>query len=150
MKTIKHQIEIECNQEKLFDLTQDYAKRLDWDPYLTEAFLLDGAENAGVGVDSYCKNRSGSVMVSRYISFDRPNVAAVSMIKGPQLLKRFSGAWNVKKLSETRSLLIFTYNFELKGGFIGRLVLPIAVYVFSRDMKSRPLAIKSYLEPAIV
>jgi len=150
MKTIKHQIEIDCSQERLFDLTQDYKKRLEWDPYLTEAYLLDGAKHADLGVDSYCRNRSGSVMISRYISFDRPNVAAVTMVKGPLILKRFSGAWNVKKLSEERSLLVFTYNFELKGGFIGRLFLPIAVYVFSKDMKNRLLAIKHYLEPAIV
>jgi ribosome-associated toxin RatA of RatAB toxin-antitoxin module len=72
------------------------------------------------------------------------------MVKGPLVLKRFSGAWNVKKLSETRSLLVFTYNFELKGGFIGRLFLPVAVYAFSKDMKNRLLAIKHYLDPAIV
>ena len=150
MKTIKHQIEIDCSQERLFDITQDYTKRLEWDAYLTEAYLLDGAKHAGLGVDSYCKNRSGSVMISRYISFNRPNVAAVTMVKGPLIIKRFSGAWNVKRLSEARSLLVFTYSFELKGGFIGRLFLPVAVYVFSRDMRDRLLAIKRYIEPATV
>jgi ribosome-associated toxin RatA of RatAB toxin-antitoxin module len=150
MKTIKHQIEVACCQEKLFDLTQDYSRRLEWDPYLTEAYLCDGAERADVGIDSYCKNHFGSVMVSRYISFNRPSVAAVTMIKGPLILKRFSGAWNVKKLSEARSLLVFTYSFELKGGFIGRLFLPIAAHVFSKDMQNRLLAIKHYLESEIV
>lgn len=36
-------------------------------------------------------------MISRYISFHRPYVAAVTMVKGNYILKRFSGAWNVKK-----------------------------------------------------
>jgi len=150
MKTIKHQIEIECSQEKLFDITQDYTNRLAWDPYLTEAYLLNGAEYADLGVCSYCKNRFGSVMVSRYISFSKPHVAAVTMVRGPLMLKRFSGAWNVKRLSEARSLLVFTYSFDLKGGFIGRLFLPVAVYVFLKDMKNRLLAIKRYLEPVTV
>ncbi|MEY2862459.1 MAG: hypothetical protein RLY58_166 [Pseudomonadota bacterium] len=148
MKTIKHQIEVDCCQQKLFDLTQDYSRRLEWDPYLTEAYLCDGAEHADVGVDSYCKNHFGSAMVSRYMSFDRPHVAAVTMIRGPFILKRFSGAWNVKTLGEVQSLLIFTYNFELKGGGVGRLFLPVVAYIFSKDMKKRLLAIKHYLESA--
>ena len=146
MKTIKHQIEINLNQTDLFDLTQDYSRRLDWDSYLSEAYLLNGAKFADVGVDSFCKNKSGLVMISRYISFNRPSVAAVTMIKGSFILSRFSGAWNVKKIDEMNSILIFTYNFELKGGFLGRLILPIVAYFFSNDMKKRLSAIKNYVE----
>jgi len=146
MKTIKHQIEINLNQTDLFDLTQDYSRRLEWDTYLSEAYLLNGAKFADVGVDSFCKNKSGSVMISRYISFNRPSVAAVTMIKGSYILSRFSGAWNVKKIDEMNSILIFTYNFELKGGLLGRLILPVVAYLFSNDMKKRLNTIKSYVE----
>lgn len=146
MKTIRHELEIACPQESLFDLTQDYTRRLEWDPYLVEARLLHGAETAAIGVDSCCKNRSGSSMVARYISFNRPTVAAVTMIEGPKILERFSGAWNVRKLDEHHSMLTFTYNFTLRGGAIGRLFTPIASQVFSRDMKTRLVAIKAFAE----
>jgi ribosome-associated toxin RatA of RatAB toxin-antitoxin module len=149
MKTIKRQIEINRPQVEVFDLTQDYAKRLDWDSYLTKAYLLGNADEAGIGVDSFCQNRYGSVMISRYISFNRPHVAAVTMIKGPFILKRFSGAWNVKKINEQRSKLTFTYHFELKGGVIGRLLLPITSHLFASDMNKRLFAIKRYLESNI-
>ena len=146
MKTIKHQLEIHCSQEAVFDLTQNYSKRLDWDPYLVEAYLLEGEKHAAIGVKSLCKNHSGLAMVTQYISFNRPHVAAVTMIKGPWLLKKFSGAWNVKYLSKNHSMLVFTYHFDLKGGFIGKLFLPFVVSKFSKDMKARLVAIKSYLE----
>ncbi len=146
MKTIKHEIEINSSQEDVFDLTQNYSKRLEWDPYLIEAYLMNGAKSPAVGVESLCKNHSGSAMVSKYISFNRPNVAAVSMTKGPWILKRFSGAWNVKYLSESSSRLVFTYNFELRGGIIGSLFLPLAISKFSKDMKARLVAIKHFLE----
>lgn len=146
MKTIKQQIEINLNQTDLFDLTQDYSKRLEWDCYLSEAYLLNDAKQADVGVDAFCKNKSGSIMVSRYISFNRPTVAAVAMTKGPYLLSRFSGAWNVKKTGEDSSLLVFTYRFELKGGLFGKLFLPVASYLFARDMKKRLTAIKEFVE----
>lgn len=146
MKTIREEIEIACGQEEVFDLTQDYRQRLDWDPYLTEAYLLHGAEHADVGVDSYCKSRSGSVMVLRYISYNRPFVAAVSMVKGPKLLKRFNGAWNVRKIDNTHTLLQFTYHFELNGGPLGQLLLPFASHKFTKDMRQRLVAIKKHLE----
>ena len=146
MKTIRHQITIATTPEQLFDLTQDYHRRLEWDPYLIAAQLLNGAENAGMGVEALCKNRVGSAMITRYISFDRPRVAAVTMTKGPLVLKKFSGAWNIRYVSDGVSMLIFTYNFELKGGILGRLLLPFASAYFSAEMKKRLLALKTYIE----
>ena len=64
MKTIRVAIEIAQAQEVVFDLTQNYAQRLEWDPYLSEAYLMKNATEPAVGVDAYCKNRNGSVMVS--------------------------------------------------------------------------------------
>ena len=63
MKTIRAAIEIAQAQEVVFDLTQNYAKRLEWDPYLSEAYLMKNATEPAVGVDAYCKNHNGSVMV---------------------------------------------------------------------------------------
>ena len=92
---------------------------------------MKNATAPAVGVDAYCKNRNGSVMVSRYISFNRPSVAAVNMIKGPKILKRFSGAWNVHKIDEQHSELIFTYHFDLRWGIVGSLLTRGCVGIFS-------------------
>ena len=146
MKTIRAAIEIAQAQEVVFDLTQNYAQRLDWDPYLSEAYLMKNATEPAVGVDAYCKNRNGSVMVSRYISFNRPSVAAVSMVKGPKILKRFNGAWNVHKIDAQHAELIFTYHFELRWGLFGKLLTPWVRWHFAREMNKRLVAIKAYLE----
>jgi len=58
--------------ERLFWSSQDYDRRLDWDPYLCEARLLDGAREPGVGVVSYCRNRRGAGLESRYVAFRPP------------------------------------------------------------------------------
>ena len=146
MKTIRSAIEIARPQEVVFDLTQNYAQRLAWDPYLAEAYLMKEAAEPAVGVEAYCKNHNGSVMVSRYISFNRPAVAAVNMVKGPKILKRFSGAWNVRKMDEQHSELIFTYHFDLRGGIAGEMITPIVRWHFQREMNKRLSAIKAYLE----
>ena len=146
MKTIRTAIEIAQPQEVVFDVTQDYSIRLEWDPYLSEAYLLKDAPEPAVGVDAYCKNHNGSVMVSRYISFNRPAVAAVQMVKGPKMLKRFSGAWNVHKIDATSSEVIFTYHFDLRWGVVGEILTPLARWHFKRDMNKRLQALKQYLE----
>jgi len=40
-------------------------------------------------------------MVPRYVSFQPPRVAAVSMIEGPRVLTSFSGGWKFRQMSPT-------------------------------------------------
>ena len=149
MKSIKRSIDINCDNEFIFELTQNYSLRLEWDKYLSKAYLLNGATEPSVGVYAYCKNNNGSSMISEYISYQPSKVAAISMKQGPIILKKFSGSWTVKKLGGTLSTLTFTYHFSLKGGFLGKLVQPIANYYFSKDMSKRLMAFKYYAEKNI-
>ncbi len=55
----RQSIEIAAEPDVLFDLTQDYAHRLDWDPFPKEARLVGGAEDAGLGVRAWCVARNG-------------------------------------------------------------------------------------------
>ena len=95
MRTLSAEIDIRARPEAVFDLIHDYARRLDWDPFLREARLLDGATSAGLGVKSLCTARggfAGLAMETVYVSFDRPNVAAVKMTKGPAVLEAFAAS----------------------------------------------------------
>ena len=61
MSSIKfsESIEITAPPEIIFDYTQDYNNRLKWDTFLTEAYLLDNARQAGKGVKAWCVSRNG-------------------------------------------------------------------------------------------
>jgi hypothetical protein len=48
--TFEQSVVIAASPAELFALTQDYARRLEWDPFLKSAELLNGATAAGVGV----------------------------------------------------------------------------------------------------
>ncbi|MFZ2843092.1 hypothetical protein [Psychrobacter sp.] len=108
MKTIKRSIKISSSQNNVFEITQNYNVRLEWDSYLNEARLLGKSQSAGIGEESYCRNKLGMIMVSKYIFYNSPDVAAVKMTKGPRVLKKFSGAWNVKSIGIGESLVTFT------------------------------------------
>ena len=95
MKSLEARVDIDADPGVVFDLIHDYARRLDWDPFLKEARLIDGASEAGVGVRSLCVARgwlSGAAMETVYVSFERPRIAAVRMTKGPRILAKFAAS----------------------------------------------------------
>lgn len=132
--------------EQLFALSQDYSRRLEWDTYLSEAYLLHGAGVAGLGVDAYCKGTSGAVLISRYITYHPPKVAAVTMVKGPSILESFSGSWNFKPLPEGNCRVIFTYSFRARPRALKRILEPLIAFIYRRDMRRRLAAFKRWTE----
>ncbi len=132
--------------EQLFALSQDYSRRLEWDTYLSEAYLLHDAKDVGIGVDAYCKGTSGAVLISRYITYNPPKVAAVRMVKGPGILESFSGSWNFRPLPEGYCRVIFTYSFKARPRVLSWLLEPIIASVYRRDMQRRLAAFKRWAE----
>ena len=121
---IEESIIIGRQASSVFDYTQDYSRRLDWDTFLTRAELMDGAVLAGKGIKAYCVARNGLGMVTEYVSFHRPEVTAIKMTRGPFLFRSFAGSWRFKQTDENRTEVIFTYSFTLRFPFslIGSLV----------------------------
>lgn len=119
MKSIKFTEHISINkpQAEIFDYTQDYNNRLNWDTFLTKAILIEGATEAETGVKAYCVAKNGLGMVTEYVSFNRPKATAIKMTKGPYLFSSFLGSWTFKLLSENQTEVIFLYSFGLRFPF---------------------------------
>ena len=130
----------------LFALSQDYSRRPEWDSYLSEAHLLGDASVPAIGVDSYCKNKSGSAMVSRYVSYQPPLVAAVTMIKGPWILGRFSGSWRFERVCELRTRVVFTYNLQTRPAILRPIIELVVSNIYTRQMKTRLESFKHWAE----
>lgn len=118
METIKftETILIDEKPEKVFDFTQDYNKRLQWDTFLKRAELIDGTKNADKGVKAYCVAKNGIGMTTEYVTFNRPKVTAIKMIKGPFMFKSFLGSWTFKEI-ENKTEVIFLYSFTFRFPF---------------------------------
>lgn len=133
-------IEIEGERTALFELTQDYSRRLSWDPFLKEARLVNARERmqAGVGARAWCVSRSGIGMETEYVAWDPPNVAAVVMTRGPWFLEQFAGSWRFDCVDATHTRVTFRYN--LKGRPVQ--LTPLLMAVFARDTRRRLVALK--------
>ncbi|HSY62016.1 MAG TPA: SRPBCC family protein, partial [Cytophaga sp.] len=137
-------IKIHSTQERAFDYTQDYDKRLVWDTFLIKADLIDGAREAAVGVKAYCVAHNGMGMETEYVSFNRPKVTAIKMTKGPYMFKDFLGSWNFKTIGPNEIEVIFLYSFMLRFPF--NLLNPFIKWNLKRNVRQRLIDLKNQLE----
>jgi hypothetical protein len=140
---IVEKLEVGTSCKEAFELSQDYDRRLDWDPFLAIARLID-AGKAGKGLVSYCESKSGIGMETVYVSFDAPRTAAVKMTKGPFYFKNFAASWRFREAGEVKCEIIFTYSFELIKLF--RPVTPLVKAILRREMRKRLVALSNHLE----
>jgi ribosome-associated toxin RatA of RatAB toxin-antitoxin module len=138
-------IVINASPAELFRLSQDYDRRLDWDPFLRSASLVNASE-AGVGVRAVCVARSGWAMETEYVSFNPPRATAVKMTRGPWFLSSFAGSWRFEEIEPGRSRVGFRYSLEAWPRVLSWLLNPILARSFARDTRARLRALKDAVE----
>jgi len=137
---------INAPAETLFRLTQDYSRRLEWDPFLRSAELVDGAEAAGMGVRAWCVAHNGLGMETEYVSFNPPRACAVKMTAGPRIFRRFVGSWRFEETAPGQTKVDFTYTLEAQPRWLAWLLTPILAATFARDTRKRLAALKAACE----
>ena len=142
-------MEIEADRAQLFALTQDYTRRLEWDSFLKEARLLNGASAAAVGVRAWCVARaSGLGMETEYVTLHAPEVAAVKMTRGPWFLQSFAGSWRFETTGPGWTRVRFRYHLDAAPKWLRPLLNPILTSIFSRETIKRLQALKKAAESA--
>ena len=144
--TFDQSIVIDASADELFALTQDYARRLEWDPFLKSAELMDGATAPGVGVRAYCVARSGLGMETEYVSFNPPRTTAVKMTRGPWAIDSFAGSWHFEELAGGQTRVGFRYHLRARPRWLSWLLTPVMGWVFRRDTRKRLAALKRAVE----
>lgn len=135
-------LEIDSTREQIFDLTQDYERRLEWDPFLSKAHLLDGAETPQVGTKALCVDHHGFPMEVVYVSYKRPEVAAVKMTRGPFFLASFAGTWRFTELGNDRTSVLFEYFYRLKWPYA--IATRFIDGIFDREITARLEALRRW------
>ena len=145
--TFERSVEVAAGPADLFALTQDYARRLTWDPFLRSAELVGGAAAPAVGVRAYCVGRRGGLgMETEYVAFAPPHVAAVRMTRGPRVLGAFAGTWRFVEVSPGWTRVTFRYHLRTRPRWLAWLLTPLIGRAFARDTERRLVALKSAAE----
>ena len=144
-----HSIEINADCESVFDLIHNYQVRLEWDPMLASAELLDGANCAAQGVRSRCVGNWKCLWIpveASYVSFESGKVAAVKMTNRPWFFKEFAATIRHESLGESKSKTTYIYSFESRPSWISPILDPVMNSVLSREVKHRLGSLKRYIE----
>jgi ribosome-associated toxin RatA of RatAB toxin-antitoxin module len=142
----EHVATVQGSPPDVFALTQDYSRRLSWDPFLQRAELVGGAISPGVGVRSWCVARLGVGMETEYVSFVPPRIAAVKMTRGPWFLESFGGAWEFTPAGVDATTVSFRYQFRTQPRWISWLMEPLARRWFSWETRKRVVALQAALQ----
>jgi len=135
-------------REKVFDLLHDYNRRLEWDTLLRKACLLEGATQAGVGVQSLCAGKwttCGIPMITEYVSFQRGEVVAVKLINHPPFFKTFAATIRHTPVDASSSQITYIYNFNAKPAWLAWLLEPLMNRRLREETKKRLTALKAFL-----
>jgi hypothetical protein len=146
MPTFRRTLDIHAEPMPLFLLSQDYTRRLAWDPFLREARLLDGASAAAVGVRAWCAARGGLGMETEYVSYDPPRVTAVRMTRGPRILERFAGAWRFQEVGPGITRVSFQYALAARPVWLRFALDPLLTAILGREMRGRLAALRRAAE----
>jgi hypothetical protein len=158
MSVITCAVDIAAPAADLFALSQDYNRRLRWDPFLREARLLDGAQSAALGVRAWCVARNGLGMETTYVSFQPPTVVAVKMTRGPRIISSFAGSWRFTELpsqsgataGSSRTRVVFRYQIAGRPRWLAFVLDPLLAAIIRRETQRRLLALKRVAETASI
>jgi ribosome-associated toxin RatA of RatAB toxin-antitoxin module len=135
-------IVIDATPDELFTLTQDYSRRMEWDPFLKSADLLGEAKSPGVGVRVYCVSHDGRGMETEYVSFNPPRTCAVKMTRGPRLIDTFAGSWHFEEVAAGSTRVYFRYHLVARPRWLSWLLTPLIGRVFATETRRRLEALK--------
>ena len=149
MRTRSHSILIAAAPGEVFDLLHDYGRRLEWDPFLRRAELLDGATSAGVGVEARCtaRWRSGGLgMDVVYVSFKPPTVAAITMTRGPWPIRSFAASLRQVPAGDGLTRVTYKFHFTVRPAWAAPLLRPAFARFFAGETRRRLEHLKTFLE----
>ena len=142
---ISQQMPADC--ERTFDLLHDYRHRLSWDTLLRRAFTEDDAVPAR-GVVAVCTARrrfGGYSFRTRYVTFDRPRLAAIKLESRPPFFASWAASVRHEPLPDDRSTATYTMTFRCKPSWAAPMLEPVARWAFRRETRRRLAALAAAL-----
>lgn len=131
----------------VFDTVHDYRHRLEWDTLLRRAYTVDDAEPAR-DVVAVCTAKwwlGGYSFRTRYVSFDRPRVAAIKLESCPPFFASWAASIRHVAVSPERSSATYTMTFTVKPRWLAPVLEPVARAMFRRETQRRLRALAAHL-----
>ena len=137
-----------ANEAVVFDAFHFHEWRCRWDSLVSATHVLGGAPSPFVGAvteNSGAGALRGLSMRTRFISYDRPHVAAATMIGRSFPFGKWSASMRHVSAGPQRSLLIYTYSFEVWPQPLRWLLGPLVACIFDWQTRRRFARLRAFL-----
>lgn len=146
MSNLTYEVEINSTLEKVYEISQDYSQRYDWDPFPETIELINDAATIEIGTRVKIVAKSGLKMEVEYVQVSPPEITAIKMPKGPFILETFAGSWIFKALPNGNTKAIFKYTIRTKNWTFPFILNSLVNWYFGKHVKARLEGLKQYCE----
>ncbi len=127
----------------LFDLTEDYRLRPQWDTLFKRKQWLTPAP-IGKGSRLRYTTYTGMSMLVEYRAYHPPKTVSIEMAGNNFWLSQFGGGWRFNRLGSHLTEVVFTYGFKAKR--FPRLIEPLFARLFAWENRRRLKKLKTFAE----
>jgi hypothetical protein len=124
----------------VFDAFHHHAWRKRWDSLVGQSSVIGGAPCPYVGAETENIGSGalrGLSMRTRFVTFDRPRLAAASMIDRAWPFERWAASMKHRAVAGGESSMIYTYSFETRPRWLRWIMEPVVVAMFDRQTRQR-------------
>jgi hypothetical protein len=149
MALIEHQTLIAAPLAQVYQVSQDYAVRYDWDPFPDRIAVVSGPpDTLQVGTQVAITSKLGMRMRVEFVQVAPPHRTAVKMTEGPWFLTRFAGSWIFQAMDANHTQARFRYTVVAGPAWLRWLIEPVSAWYFKRVVAQRLAGLKRYCEQA--
>lgn len=132
----------------VFDAFHYHYWRSRWDSLVSVTRVEGGAPCPYVGAvttNTGAGMLRGLSMRTQFVSFDRPNVAAASMVGRSFPFARWAASMRHRPIGPRQSVLIYTYNFEVSPRALRWVIGPAVSCIFNLETRRRFARLQRFL-----
>jgi hypothetical protein len=132
----------------VFDAFHHRQWRQRWDSLVRHSQVVGGAPCPYVGAVTENAGRGwlrGLAMRTRFVSFERPHLAAAVMIDRSFPFEQWAASMRHRVLPPDRSLLVYTYSLRVGPASLRWLLEPLVDWVFATQTRRRFRRLQAFL-----
>lgn len=137
-----------ASEAVVFDAFHYHHWRARWDSLVSDTRVQGGAECPWVG--AITENTGAGLlqalsMRTQFVSYDRPRLAAATMLGRSFPFEKWAASMRHVPAGPGRSVLVYTYTFEVGPVWLRWLLQPVVGFVFSRQTRRRFARLRDFL-----
>ena len=125
LDTMTHILEsttVNASPQQIWGYVQEYRRRAEWD-VTTLRFEPLGTERIDKDVRVFVRTAGGMEYEGVYVSYEPYRVSAVKMTRPIRNIpfRHMAGSWRYKSLEDGQTEFTMTFDYEVRGGFLGQI-----------------------------